>query len=189
MVKNLEQLGINPSRGLIIAGNSTGSDMAMGIAHLYAQEQPQGPPLTGLYLACPMAMNKDTVPEKYRECYLSMEHNVKAPSLTAESVEFVMCKYGLAPRSKVLTARSGISARCHQPAGISDTVPRPLEAAKDVPPGLRDGSAARRGADTGASVEGQWRSNKAGSVSRAAALLLGAVYARRFYQEACKGCC
>jgi hypothetical protein len=40
-------------------------------------------------------MDKSTVPEKYREYYLSMEHNAKVPGLTAESAEFILCKSGL----------------------------------------------------------------------------------------------
>jgi hypothetical protein len=93
MLKNLEELGINPTKGLIVSGDSNGADMALTIAHLHAQEQPLGPPLTGLYLACPIVMDKSTVPEQYREYYLSMEHNAKVPGLTAGSVEFLMCKF------------------------------------------------------------------------------------------------
>lgn len=92
MIQNLEQLGINASKGLIVGGDSNGADMALVIAHLYAQEQPPGPPLTGLYLACPIAMIADNVPERYEESYLSMEQNAEAPALTKQGVEFLMCE-------------------------------------------------------------------------------------------------
>lgn len=92
MLKHTEELGINTSRGLVVAGDSNGGDMALIIAHLHAQERPEGPPLTGLYLSCPIVMERSTVPEKYREYYLSMDQNVKSTGLTPESVEFLMCK-------------------------------------------------------------------------------------------------
>ncbi|KAK5656013.1 hypothetical protein OQA88_5151 [Cercophora sp. LCS_1] len=92
MMQNLDDLGINPSKGLVVGGDSNGADMALVIAHLYTQEQ-QGPPLTGLYLACPIAMIESNVPDRYKEYYLSMEQNAKASALTKESVEFLLSVY------------------------------------------------------------------------------------------------
>jgi hypothetical protein len=92
MLRNAEDLGINTTKGLVVAGDSNGADMALIIAHLHTQEQPEGPHLTGLYLACPIVMDKNAVPERYSEYYLSMEHKIKAPSLTAESIEFILCE-------------------------------------------------------------------------------------------------
>lgn len=92
MIKNLESLGIKPERGLVVGGDSNGGDMAMMIAHLHAQEQSLGPPITGLYMGCPIVMEKSTVPEKYKEYYLSMEHNKEAVALSAKSVELVLCE-------------------------------------------------------------------------------------------------
>ncbi|KAK0622431.1 Alpha/Beta hydrolase protein [Immersiella caudata] len=93
MLKNAKELGINPSRGLVVFGDSNGADMALVIAHLHAQEQPEGPKITGLYLACPVSMIEENVPEEYKEYFLSMEHNTDAPGLTAESVRFVLTLY------------------------------------------------------------------------------------------------
>jgi acetyl esterase/lipase len=93
MLKNAADLGINPSRGLVLFGDSNGADMAMAIAHLHAQENPQEPPITGLYLASPVAMVEEIVPEKYKEHFLSMEHNSDAPGLTAESIKFLLSVY------------------------------------------------------------------------------------------------
>ncbi|KAK0738828.1 Alpha/Beta hydrolase protein [Schizothecium vesticola] len=93
MVGNLQELKISPDRGLVVAGDSTGGDMAMVIAHLYALQQTQSPPLTGLYLGCPVAMDKNIAPERYRDYYLSMEQNAKGPALTAESINFILSVY------------------------------------------------------------------------------------------------
>jgi len=86
-------LGLNLAKGFILAGESNGSDIALAVARLYADGQPLSPPLTGLYLACPMVMNKDTVPEKYRECFVSMDQNADAPVLTSESIQFLQCMF------------------------------------------------------------------------------------------------
>jgi hypothetical protein len=40
-----------------------------------------------------MAMTRDTVPEKYKDYFISMEQNAKGPLLTAESIDFIMCQY------------------------------------------------------------------------------------------------
>lgn len=92
LAQNHADLNINPSRGFIVAGESNGADIALALAHMYAEEQPPSPPLTGLFVACPMAMNRDTVPEKYKDFYISMDQNAKSPIHTAESIDFVICE-------------------------------------------------------------------------------------------------
>jgi len=93
VTENHVDLGINLSRGFIIAGQSSGADIALVLAHLYAEEQSLSPPLTGLWLTCPMVMNRDTVPEKYKDSYISMEQNADGPLVTAASIDFVMCEW------------------------------------------------------------------------------------------------
>lgn len=90
VTENHADLNINLSRGFIIAGEATGSDMALVLAHLYAQEQVSSPPLTGLFLSCPMVMTSDTVPEKYKDSFISMEQNAEGPIITRESIDFMM---------------------------------------------------------------------------------------------------
>jgi acetyl esterase/lipase len=98
LVENYADLNINPSRGLIIAGQSSGADIALVLAHLYAEEHVSSPPLTGLFLACPMVMTSDTVPEKYKDRFISMEQNAEGSLITAESIKFIMCEcYILVP--------------------------------------------------------------------------------------------
>jgi len=91
---NLAELHINPSRGMIVMGESNGADIAMAIAQLYAAEKPPlSPPLTGMFLACPIAMVKDAVPEKYKDHFVSMEQNAESPILGTKSLEFFQCEF------------------------------------------------------------------------------------------------
>ena len=92
VAQNHSSLSINPSRGFIVAGESNGADIALAITQLYAEEQLLSPALTGLFLACPMVMNKDTVPEEYKDYFISMEQNAKGPVLTDESIDFTQCE-------------------------------------------------------------------------------------------------
>ncbi len=94
-MQNRASLGINLDKGFIIAGESNGSDIGLAVARLYADRQPFSPPLTGLYLACPAVMNKDTVPEKYKNYFLSMDQNANAPVLPADSIKFIQCRCAL----------------------------------------------------------------------------------------------
>ncbi|GAB1312071.1 Alpha/beta-hydrolase [Madurella fahalii] len=93
VAQNFGQLHINPAKGFILAGESNGSDIALAIAHLYREQHPVLPALTGLYLACPMVMDKDTVPEKYRDYFLSMEQNADGPILVTKSMDFIETVY------------------------------------------------------------------------------------------------
>ncbi|KAL1835830.1 hypothetical protein VTK73DRAFT_5303 [Phialemonium thermophilum] len=90
--ENYVSLGANPSKGFIVAGESTGADIALVIAHLYADEA-RRPALTGLYVACPHAMEPDTVPDQYRDRFVSREQNADAFILKADSIEFIKSMY------------------------------------------------------------------------------------------------
>lgn len=91
LAQNYASYGINPTRGFLVAGESNGADIALAIAHLYAEEA-LGPPLTGLYLAAPQAMNREAIPEKYRDHFISLEQNADCPTLSDKSLEFIRCK-------------------------------------------------------------------------------------------------
>jgi acetyl esterase/lipase len=90
LVQHHASLHINPSRGFIIAGESNGADMALVLAHLYAEEMASLPPVTGLYLACPYAMNQKTVPEKYKDRFISMNQQHEGPWMPAEGIEYIV---------------------------------------------------------------------------------------------------
>lgn len=89
------ELGIDPARGLLVAGESAGADIALAVAHAYRQGvRGEGlPPLTGIYAPLASAVTRDSVPGKYRDRFVSMEQNADAPVLSAASVAFIRSKY------------------------------------------------------------------------------------------------
>ncbi|KAJ6445989.1 lipase 2 [Purpureocillium lavendulum] len=85
--RNAKALGINPRKGLLVGGESSGADMALVVAHL-CRDSNMMPPLTGIYAPMPGGATKETVPAKYRDRFISLEQNARAPMLWAESIEF-----------------------------------------------------------------------------------------------------
>ncbi|KAK5990716.1 AB hydrolase superfamily protein B1A11.02 [Cladobotryum mycophilum] len=73
VAQNVESLGINPKKGLLIGGESSGGDMALIVAHLYQEEE--------------------SVPEKYKDYFISMEQLADAPVLDAASIQFIRKNY------------------------------------------------------------------------------------------------
>lgn len=65
--------------------------MAVIAAHLYVNDK-LSPPLTGIYAAMPGGVNHQTVPEKYKDRFISLEQNADAPILSASSVDFIWSK-------------------------------------------------------------------------------------------------
>jgi len=92
VARNHQDLGINPEEGFIVAGESNGADLALTCAHLYRDDKCT-PALTGIYAAAPSGVSKDTVPEKYREHFFSLEQNADAILLSAESLEAIQGYY------------------------------------------------------------------------------------------------
>lgn len=80
---NLEELGVNPTKGFLVGGISAGANFASIVSHLYRDEK-LSPPLTGVYLSIPPVVSRKVVPEKYKNTYLSLEQNKDAPSLNKE---------------------------------------------------------------------------------------------------------
>lgn len=87
---NYKQIGINPKKGFLVGGLSAGADIALTVAHLYRDEVKKGsPPITGIYAALCSATTEESVPEKYKDHFISMEQNANAPMLSAESMAFI----------------------------------------------------------------------------------------------------
>ncbi|EMR66847.1 putative lipase 2 protein [Eutypa lata UCREL1] len=97
-VSNLQSLNINPNKGLLTAGESAGADIALAIAHLWTEAK-ASPPITGIYSCANSAVNKETVPLKYKENFVSFEQNAGAPMQTIEAYEFIQRNYKPDPRS------------------------------------------------------------------------------------------
>ena len=90
--ENAEKLTIKVDKGFIVGGESAGAELSLAAAHVYVYEMGNSPPLTGVYAAIPPGVDEDTVPEKYKGYYMSMEQNADAPMLSAESVDFIWGK-------------------------------------------------------------------------------------------------
>lgn len=65
--------------------------MALIVAHLCLNDK-LSPPLTGIYAAMPGGVNHETVPEKYKDRFVSFEQNANAPVLSLESLKFIWSK-------------------------------------------------------------------------------------------------
>ncbi|KAM0463949.1 hypothetical protein ACHAO4_000674 [Trichoderma viride] len=96
--KNVKSLGIDPDKGFLVGGESSGGEMAVIAAHLYVNDE-LSPPLTGIYAAMPGGVNHQTVPEKYKDRFISLEQNADAPILSSSSVEFIWKSYQSYPLS------------------------------------------------------------------------------------------
>ncbi|KAF2723123.1 alpha/beta-hydrolase [Polychaeton citri CBS 116435] len=83
-----EVLKADPTKGFIIGGVSAGGNVSSVVATM-AVEQPLRHPITGQWLAVPTLMNEDNVPDKYRQYYLSMEHNTDTPVLAARDLDII----------------------------------------------------------------------------------------------------
>ncbi|KAJ3052415.1 hypothetical protein HK097_006311 [Rhizophlyctis rosea] len=71
------------SKGFIVGGTSSGSNLAGAVAPL-ARDNNLTPPLTGQYLCCGGYIDFTRVPEKYTHLYLSFEQNKTSPILSRD---------------------------------------------------------------------------------------------------------
>ncbi|OBS26614.1 hypothetical protein FPOA_00557 [Fusarium poae] len=90
--QNADKFGINPSKGFIIGGTSSGADISLVVSHLYHDAEIE-PLLTGVYAPITSGVNDQTVPEKYKDHFISWEQCAKAPVFSSESMNFVHSKY------------------------------------------------------------------------------------------------
>ncbi|KAK5175096.1 uncharacterized protein LTR77_000233 [Saxophila tyrrhenica] len=69
-------LQADPKKGFIMGGISAGGAMTACFSRLF-QEEPLAHPLTAQWLAIPSVMSADSVPEKYKDYYLSTTQQAK----------------------------------------------------------------------------------------------------------------
>ncbi|KAI1451612.1 Alpha/Beta hydrolase protein [Annulohypoxylon moriforme] len=99
---NLENLGINPAKGFIVAGESSGANMALAVAYLWTTQKRNATlQITGVYSSANSAANAETVPEKYKPLFLSMEQNAHAPVVDITAVERIKDLYKPDPNSPI----------------------------------------------------------------------------------------
>lgn len=88
VAENAKSLGINPEKGLLVGGESSGADLALCVSVL-SRDAKLSPPLTGVYAPVTSALNPETIPSQYKDRFISMEQNKDAPCLNAESIKFI----------------------------------------------------------------------------------------------------
>ncbi|KNG85325.1 lipase/esterase [Aspergillus nomiae NRRL 13137] len=86
---NASALDADLTKGFVLGGGSAGGNLAIVTAHRAVKEK-LSPPITGVLASIPVCMSQETVPEKYKELWVSREQNGYAPGnpgLDAKSVK------------------------------------------------------------------------------------------------------
>ncbi|KAJ5901866.1 Alpha/Beta hydrolase protein [Penicillium taxi] len=87
IASNAPALDADLSKGFVIGGGSAGANLSIVTAHRSVKEN-LFPPITGIWASIPVCMSKETVPEKYKELWISREQNANAhgnPGLDTKS--------------------------------------------------------------------------------------------------------
>ncbi len=77
-------LNADPKQGFIMGGISAGGALTAAFSRAF-QDEPLAYPLTGQWLAIPSVMNDHSVPEKYKEFYLSTTQQAKNATFSQET--------------------------------------------------------------------------------------------------------
>ena len=85
LAEHASEIGADPTTGFIIGGISAGGTLASVITNQSLTEKFDHP-VTGQWLSVPSMMDHESVPEKYKPYFLSMEHNVDVPVLPASAL-------------------------------------------------------------------------------------------------------
>ncbi|EEB90182.1 hypothetical protein MPER_11648 [Moniliophthora perniciosa FA553] len=93
VASHAEEFSASLSKGFIVAGASSGGNLAAVLSHL-ARDDPffKEIPLAGQALLFPLLVHKDAYPEKYRSSLLSLEQNKDAPILSKAGVEMILLR-------------------------------------------------------------------------------------------------
>jgi hypothetical protein len=162
VAQNVDALNINPNKGFLVGGESSGADLALAVAHLYRDEKELSP-LTGLYASINSGVDEETVPEKYKDHFISMFQNANAPILTSETLELVKGKNRMEKnfeRTRLRYFRL-IQTRTQESIGKTNRVPRPQRDSEDVFPSMRHGSGEGLYLDHGTGLERLWYPDEA----------------------------
>jgi len=83
------ELGADPAAGFIVGGVSAGGNIAAVIAQM-AKDENLSPPLTGQYLGTAVLFSSDTVPEEYKDFFISRTQNADAPVINKGTLDGMM---------------------------------------------------------------------------------------------------
>ncbi|KAI9039825.1 alpha/beta hydrolase [Aspergillus affinis] len=75
---NASTLDADLTKGFVIGGASAGGNLSIVAAHRSVKDN-LSPPITGVVASIPVCMSEETVPEKYKDLWVSREQNANAP--------------------------------------------------------------------------------------------------------------
>jgi len=104
------ELGADPAAGFIVGGASAGGNIVAVLAQK-AKDENLSPPLTGQYIGTSIFFSSDTVPEEYRDFFISREQNAEAPVLNKGMVEMMMGAWNpdwSSPWCSPINSKSGV---------------------------------------------------------------------------------
>ena len=79
------EIHADPSKGFIIGGISAGGQLTAMVT-AQSLKNKLAHPITGQWLGVPSLMNRDNVPAKYKDHFLSLDHNQNVPILPAQAL-------------------------------------------------------------------------------------------------------
>ncbi|KAK5174438.1 uncharacterized protein LTR77_001518 [Saxophila tyrrhenica] len=88
IAEHASELHADPSKGFLMSGISAGGNLA-AVSTLASISEKFAHPVTGQWLCVPSLMDADSVPEKFKPYFLSLEHNKDAPILSASAMEAI----------------------------------------------------------------------------------------------------
>lgn len=90
--ENVQPLGADLSSGFIVGGTSAGASLAAVVAQKWVT-QAVSPSITRVWLNMPHVLEKEYVPEQYKELWFSREQNADAIVYNKAAIEFVRSAY------------------------------------------------------------------------------------------------
>lgn len=90
--ENAQSLGADLSTGFIVGGTSAGASLTAVVAQKWVT-QAVSPSMTGVWLNMPHVLEKEYVPEHYKELWFSREQNADAIIYNKAAMEFVESAY------------------------------------------------------------------------------------------------
>lgn len=86
IAEHASELGADPTKGFVVGGISAGGTLTSIITNASLSEKFKYP-VTGQWLSIPSLMDEVTVPEKYKQYFLSRQHNVEVPILPLSALD------------------------------------------------------------------------------------------------------
>jgi acetyl esterase/lipase len=89
---NAFQLKADPAKGFIVGGVSAGGNLS-GVITALSVERRLSPKLTGQWLSVPCFWDEETVPEEYKEVFISRDMNATVPGMGKAAMKAMLDTY------------------------------------------------------------------------------------------------